>query len=93
LKRNGILIEQKLLKNLRGNYKELWDERMNEAVKHRSDYATLPNQAIVQHNENDLLRTNADPPWDFNSFDDLLYLFMFLGMKIFILRASKEVRT
>ena len=65
---------------------------MNEAVKHRSDYAALPKQAIVQGNENILLRTHADPVWDFESFNDVLYLFVFLGMKIFILRASKEVR-
>jgi hypothetical protein len=91
-KRNGILIEQKRLKQRPGNYNQLWLERMNEAVVHRSDYATLPKQAIVQCNENELLRTNADPPWNFETFDDVLYLFVFLGMKIFILRASKEVR-
>ena len=91
-KRNGILIEQKLLKQRRGNYNQLWLERMNEAVKHRTDYATLPKQAIVQVNENILLRMSATPPWDFESFDDILYLFVFIGMKIVILRASKEVR-
>ncbi len=92
-KRNGILIEQKLLKQRPGNYHQLWEERMNSAVLLRVDYATLPKQAIVQLDENILLRTKANPPWDLESFDDILYLFVFLGMKIFILRASKEVRT
>ena len=86
------MIEQKLLKQRRGNYNQLWFERMNEAVKHRTDYATLPKQVIVQVNENVLLRTNVSSPWDFESFDNILYLFVFIGMKTFILRASKEVR-
>ena len=91
-KRNGILIEQKILKKQKGNYDQLWEERMNEAVKHRDDYATLPNQAIVQENKNQLLWENVNPAWDLDSFDDILYLLVFIGMKIFILRASKEVR-
>ena len=82
-----------MLKKLPGNYDELWNERMNSAVMYRADYATLPNQAIVQENENQYLRENAKPAWDFDSFDDLIYLFVFIGMKIFILRASKEVRS
>ena len=65
---------------------------MNVAVLHRSDYAALPKQAIVQLNENVLLRTKANPPWNLEVYDDLLHLFVFIGMKIFILRASKEVR-
>ena len=81
-----------MLKQRPGSYCQPWDERMSKAVKHRTDYATLPNQAIVQQNENTFLRTNANPAWDLSSFDDLLHLFVFLGMKIFILRASKEVR-
>jgi hypothetical protein len=91
-KRNGILIEQKLLTKRPGNYDQLWRERMEEAVKHRSDYATLPKQAIVEVNENVLLRTKANPPWNFDLFEDVMDLFVFVGMKIFILRASKEVR-
>jgi hypothetical protein len=64
---------------------------MNEAVKHRDDYATLPKQAIVEVNEPELLRTKANPPWNFEKFYDVMDLFVFVGMKIFILRASKEV--
>jgi hypothetical protein len=81
------------LKQRPGNYNQLWFERMNEAVLHRTDYATLPKQAIVQANENELLRTNANPAWDLETFDDVLYLFVFIGMHFFILRASKEVHT
>ena len=66
---------------------------MNTAVLLRSDYATLPKQAIVQLNENLLLRTKANPPWNLESFDDIIHLFVFIGMKIFILWASIEVRT
>ena len=80
------------MKSRPGNYHELWSERMNIAVIHRADYATLPKQAIVQLNENCLLRSKASPEWNFESFDDLMHLFVFVGMKIFILRASKEVR-
>jgi hypothetical protein len=39
-----------------------------------------------------LIRNKASPPWDLDSYEDVLHLFVFLGMKIYILRASKEVR-
>jgi hypothetical protein len=86
------MIEQNMLKKRPGNYDELWKERFSEALRHRDDYANSPFQAAVQVNENYLIRNKANPPWDFEKYEDILHLFVFLGMKIYILRASKEVR-
>ena len=88
-KRKGVWIEQKLLKKHPGSYDALWRARMANASKHCPDYARLPNQAIVDINEERKLRAVH---WDLFEFNNLMDLFVFRGMKIFILRASKEVR-
>jgi hypothetical protein len=61
---------------------------MAHALKHRPNYARLPNQAIVDIGEERKLRAVH---WDLSEFKKLIDLFVFRGMKIFILRASKEV--
>jgi hypothetical protein len=87
-KRKGVWIEQRLLKKYPGSYDALWRARMANASKHRPDYARLPNQAIVDIDEERKLRAVH---WDLSEFNNLINLFVFRGMKIFILRASKEV--
>jgi hypothetical protein len=87
-KRKGVWIEQRLLKKYPGSYDALWRARMANASKHRPDYARLPNQAIVDIDEE---RKLWAVHWDLLEFKNLINLFVFRGMKIFILRASKEV--
>jgi hypothetical protein len=71
-KRKGVWIEQRLLKKHPGSYGALWHARMANASKHRPDYARLPDQAIVDINEERKLRAVH---WDVSEFKNLIDLF------------------
>lgn len=87
-KRKGVWIKQKLLKKHPGLYDALWRARMAKASKHCLDCARLPNQAIIDIDKERKLRAVH---WDILEFNNLMDLFVFRAMKIFILHASQEV--
>ena len=64
-------------------------DRFNNAQEHRPSYGHLPNQAAVDLKEEEKLRKCE---WDLTKYQDLLDLFVFRSMKVFFLRASKEVQ-
>jgi hypothetical protein len=89
-KRKGIALEQRVLKKYPGSYDTMWRDRFAETSKHRDDFGTLPNQAAVDLNEEEKLRKF---PWNLENFKHLMMLMVFRGMKLYFLRASKEVST
>jgi hypothetical protein len=87
-KQKGVWIEHKLLKKFTGSYDALWRSWMANVSKHCPDYARLPNQGIVDIDQERKLRAVH---WDLSEFKNLVDLFVLQGMQIFILNASKEV--
>jgi hypothetical protein len=87
-KRNGIVMEQRLLKKIKGSYDTMWRDRYLHALQFRDDFGTLPNQAAVDLKEEDKLRKY---PWNLENYKHLMLLMVFQGMKLYFLRASKEV--
>ena len=85
---SGIVIEQRLLEKMMGSYDTMWRDRYDSAVQFRDDFGTLPNQAAVDLTEEAKLRKY---PWDLEDFRHLMLLMTFRGMKLYFLRASKEV--
>ena len=69
-------------------WKTTWDDTSNERPK----YGRLPNQAIVDVTDCQKVRNDANPPWNLNDYKDLVMVFTFQLLKLFMLRAQKEVR-
>jgi hypothetical protein len=87
-KRNGIVMEQRLLKKIKGLYDTMWRDRYSHVLQFRDDFGTLLNQAAVDLKEEDKLRKY---PWNLENYKHLMLLMVFRGMKLYLLRASKEV--
>jgi hypothetical protein len=75
-----------------GSFFALWKGRMLHAASLRDNFATNPERAHFDKNENYKLRHNASPEFDLEgNFDDLISLYYWFLSTNFMLRGSKEV--
>lgn len=90
---NGVPYKQSDFRNMSGSYDEVWKKRINNAIKYRPDYATLPNQAAAELDDSEKIDAavaagKLDP---FNNYHHNLILCLYLFMRDVDMRAGEEV--
>ena len=69
-------------------------KRMEKAAKLRPEYGRAPFQPLFDDGEDWKMRNLANPPFDIQKkWWDLILVFMFYVMKLYMLRGQKEVST
>ena len=91
-RRNGIQMSQGDFKNGgAGSYCAYWKSKMADAAKVIDDYGRMPRRSAFDKDEEYKLRNMANPPWNFNEYNDVLSLFVWQLLTVFMLRGSQEV--
>lgn len=90
--RNGIAYSQQDFSTCKhGSYHAYWRNEMAVTAKVLPNYGKLTHHSAYDPEEDFKLRNNAQPPWNFDDFNDLLLLFVWQVMTCFMLRDRHEV--
>ena len=91
-KRNGIEYCQADFKHGKsGSFYAYWKHKMAEAAKVIDNYGRAPKRSEFDEDEDYKLRNCANPPWNFNEYNDLLHLIVWQLLTQFMLRGAQEV--
>jgi hypothetical protein len=91
--KKSITYKERDFKETQHSFLAYWKTTFDDTSNQRPKYGRLPNQAIVDVTDCQKVRNSAKPPWDFDNFKDVTFIFVFQFLKVFMLRGQKEVST
>ena len=74
-----------------GTFYAYWKQKMSEAARTVDNYGRAPKQSAFDKDEEYKLRNCANPPWNFNEYNNLLHLLVWQLLTCFMLRGAQEV--
>jgi hypothetical protein len=87
----GVMMNHSDFSDKGGRYWAYFSKEFDKAVADRPKFGKNPMRASVEHDDEQKLRFQADPPFDLNDYADLRVLTLYKVTRDFTNRGGKEV--